>query len=382
MPELTVYHLTFKQKTKLAISLFCIYWPLRVYMYLDLLSWDALSSRWLPWIMEFVTTVLFFIFWLSITEWLQHRVFWKVRSDFIVDLKIPAQLAILLVAGSLAWIFNTWFHQLWHLIAMAVNSQGTRDFLSVHPAGRRAGSDNAQFGHDPFGYEQRGKAGNALTIMAMLSLFYLAANLRGYKRVEMLNIHTAELKKTATQAQFTALKNQINPHFLFNSLSILSSLIEVNPELSMQFIDRLSKAFRYILEQRETQLVSLKTELEFLETYTFLLNIRFEGKLQVCNEISPSESIQWKIAPLTLQLLIENAVKHNQMSKENPLSIQLYLDEDYLVISNPIRLRPVKAESTGLGLTNILERYNLLSHLPVLINDANGLFSVKIPLLP
>ena len=382
MLEFPSYQLSFQQKFKLAISVFCIYWPLRVYINVEVLSWKMAGFSLLLWIVEFVVTILFFIFWLSITELLQKTVFLKVKSDYIVDLKILVQLAILAVAGGLALIFNFGFHQLWHYIEGLVNPQGIRDFFSRHTAGQHLTGRQDHYGHGPAGFDQRSKADNALTIMAMLSLFYLAANRRGYKRLEFLNIHTEQLKRTATQAQLIALKNQVNPHFLFNSLSILSSLVEVNPELSVRFIDQLSKAFRYILEQRETELVTLKTELEFLETYIFLLNIRFEGKLKIRNEVSSSDSNQWRIAPLTLQLLIENAVKHNQMSIEKPLAIHLTIKGEYLVIENTINLRPVKAESTGLGLTNILERYLLLSPNLILINDSDGLFSVHIPLLP
>jgi LytS/YehU family sensor histidine kinase len=178
-----------------------------------------------------------------------------------------------------------------------------------------------------------------------------------------------------------ALKNQVNPHFLFNSLSILSSLVEIDTKLSIQFIDRLSKAFRYVLEQRETEKVSLATELEFLDAYTFLLNIRFDGKVNVNHTVSAEQAGQVSIAPLTLQILLENVVKYNQMSEEQPLTVSIYVEGDYLLVSNPIQLRPTPQSSTGVGLQNIKNRYRLLTERPVTAAEVDGFFVVKLPLL-
>ena len=173
----------------------------------------------------------------------------------------------------------------------------------------------------------------------------------------------------------------MNPHFLFNSLSILSSLVEVDSTLSVRFINQLSRAYRYILEQRDNERVSLRTELEFIQAYIFLLSIRFDDKLQVNIDVSESDANQYAIAPLTLQLLVENAVKHNQMSASQPLTVSIYRDHDYLLITNPIQLRPTTDTSTGVGLQNIINRYALLTDKAVWVGKQDGLFVVKIPLL-
>jgi LytS/YehU family sensor histidine kinase len=231
------------------------------------------------------------------------------------------------------------------------------------------------------GRAKRIKANNGLTIMAMLMAFYLAANRRGYRALAQLRVQAEQLEKEAAQAQFAALRNQVNPHFLFNSLSILSSLVEVNAKLSVQFINRLSKAYRYILEQRDNERVPLRTELDFIDSYTFLLRIRFDERLQVRISVSDADRDRFQIAPLTLQLLVENAVKHNRMSEDEPLIVAIDREDDYLRVSNPLQLRPRSEESTGMGLTNIVNRYRLLTDKPVWVGEIDGEFVVKIPLL-
>jgi two-component system LytT family sensor kinase len=179
------------------------------------------------------------------------------------------------------------------------------------------------------------------------------------------------------------LKNQVSPHFLFNSLSILSSLVHVDATLSEKFIDQLSKAYRYILEQKDNETVSLKTELDFLNSYAFLLKIRFEKKFDVKISVTDQEREKYHIAPLTLQLLIENCVKHNRMSETEPLIVTILTSDNYLVVSNPVRPRTAseRITSTGIGLSNIKNRYQLITKSPVEIEQGDGLFRVKIPLI-
>lgn len=215
----------------------------------------------------------------------------------------------------------------------------------------------------------------------MLSAYYLAANRRSNQQLQELRLNAEQLKREATQAQLVALKNQVNPHFLFNSLSILSALVEIDAKLSVQFIDRLAKAFRYVLEQRESDKVSLATELKFLDAYKFLLNIRFDGKVKVQQTVNAEQAGQVSIAPLTLQLLLENAVKHNQMSEEQPLTVSIYVEGDQLIISNPLQLRTNPQSSTGVGLQNIKNRYRLLTERPVEAAEVDCFFVVKLPLL-
>lgn len=372
-------YLSTKQKLKLAGTVFVIYWPIRQYINHSPLGWQTVKSDWLIWIVEVFVTIIFFTLWLSLTEWLEKIIFKGKKVHFLNDFRWPVQLFILVVAGFLAISFNIAYHRLWHL----VDNRYLQDAYTeiVQPQSISLGKNDYDNGNENSLRDFRGRTNDGLTLMAMLSVFYLAANFRASKQLEALKVNAEQLKREAAQAQFFALKNQVSPHFLFNSLSILSSLVEIDTKLSVQFIQRLSKTFRYILDQRDAQIVSLKTELEFLDSYAFLLNIRFEGKLIINNSIKREDAVWYNIAPLTLQLLVENAVKHNQMSKDLPLKVDIRIENEYLILENKIQLRPQTVESTGVGLQNIINRYKLLTELPVVINQHQGLFVVQIPLL-
>ena len=381
MDATTSHRLTFRQKIRLAAGVFVIYWPIRIFFNANGWNWPFVQDAWKIWLFEIPLTILFFVGWLSVTEWLEEKLFNRSGREFLITTNWAAQLATLLVAGALAILFNLIFHTVTHQIYGRVARQETRlklgedlDTLPMPP--RRLPDRPPRPNRD-----RRRNANNGLTIMAMLMAYYLAANRRGYSQFAQLRIQAEELGKEAAQAQFTALRNQVNPHFLFNSLSILSSLVEVDPKLSVQFINRLSKAYRYILEQRDAERIQLRTELDFIESYTFLLRIRFDERLQVHIDVPEADRDRYQIAPLTLQLLVENAVKHNRMSDEEPLIVRIDREGDYLRVANPLQPRPQLEESTGVGLTNIVNRYRLLSTQPVWVGEVEGVFMVKIPLL-
>jgi hypothetical protein len=192
---------------------------------------------------------------------------------------------------------------------------------------------------------------------------------------------TSRVAHEKSKAQFESLKNQINPHFLFNSLNVLSSLVHTDAQLSEQFIDQLARSYRYLLEQKESDLVSLQKELDFIHSFTFLLKIRFEDKLRVEIHL-PAEVLKATIPPLSLQLLIENAVKHNQLSNEHPLTIRISSTEDgMLEVRNNLQTRVQQLPSTGLGLENIRNRYNLLTSTKPSFNIENDEYIARIPLI-
>lgn len=366
------HQLTAFQRWTIAATVFAIYWPIRLYVNIDTMSWLMLQQRWPFFVLEIVVTIPFFVLWLTAIEWIQDRFFPQLGNGFLVDFNLLAQLTTFLAAVALAVFFNlVLFRGLWELMTTELQVTSPPPTRTVLSAAARIQERT-----------RRVKVFNGLTVMALLSAFYLAANRRGYKRLEDVQLRAEQLKKEAAQAQFTALKNQVNPHFLFNSLSILASLVEVNPKLSLEFIAQLAKTYRFILEQPESDSIRLVDELSFMQAYSFLLRIRFRGKLAIDLALSAQEAQPYRIAPLTLQLLLENAVKHNQMSVEEPLRVTISLDGDYLLVTNPIRLRPQVKESTRMGLKNINDRYRLLTERPVWIGEQNGLFMVKIPLLP
>ena len=181
-------------------------------------------------------------------------------------------------------------------------------------------------------------------------------------------------------AKFETLKSQIDPHFLFNSLNVLTSLISENPLQAERFTTKLSKVYRYVLEQRNKELIPIEEELKFARTYMELLQMRFEDALefQVPETVSNSEL---KIVPLSLQLLLENAVKHNVVSSKTPLKISIFEDENYLKVQNNANPKEALGKGTKVGLQNIADRYGLISKEHVKIDHNSQTFTVSLPLL-
>jgi LytS/YehU family sensor histidine kinase len=189
------------------------------------------------------------------------------------------------------------------------------------------------------------------------------------------------VQKENLQSQFEVLKQQVNPHFLFNSLNVLTSLIKVDPDLAESFTERLSVVYRNVLENKDKDLVSLGSEMDFIRAYVFLLDIRFTSKVFV-NINFDEKDFDAFVVPLALQLLIENAIKHNTFSKKNPLNIDLYIDDDkYLNVVNNLQSRRTHMVSTGIGLVNISKRYSLLSDRQPVFEDTGDRFIARIPLI-
>jgi len=216
----------------------------------------------------------------------------------------------------------------------------------------------------------------------LITLFFAAAFHAFYFYKELQRIRIKEQKVIAgtATAQLDALKNQLDPHFLFNSLNVLVSLIEENPDAAVNFTTSLSKVYRYVLEQRGKELVSLEEELKFARTYVRLLKMRFEESI----EISIPEHVSHpdlQIVPLSLQLLIENAVKHNVTSSSQPLRLSIYEKGNQLIVENNLQEKSVIANSTGIGLNNIASRYALLTTHKMTIDKSRTSFKVNLPLL-
>jgi sensor histidine kinase YesM len=181
-------------------------------------------------------------------------------------------------------------------------------------------------------------------------------------------------------AKFETLKNQIDPHFLFNSLNVLSSLIEENPDNAQRFTTSLSKIYRYVLEQKDKELVSVAEELSFAKTYMNLLKMRFENSLfyELPESVINPDA---RVVPLSLQLLLENTVKHNVVSEQRPLHIRIYVEGDYLAIQNDFQKKEVIQSRQGVGLQNIVDRYGIITNRKVIIEQNEENFTVKIPIL-
>lgn len=224
----------------------------------------------------------------------------------------------------------------------------------------------------PIMFELRGVLINLIVYMFVHLLF------QNYKTQQI----GVELERTISVnigAQYELLKQQVNPHFLFNSLNTLKSMVDMQDPHSAEFILKLSDFYRFTLESRKMDLISLSEELKILESYTYLLKARFEEGFEVENEIT-IDSDAVSIPPFTLQLLIENCIKHNVVSLEKPLHIKLYNDENYIIVENKIQLKRGEL-STGVGLDNINQRFIHLIHKEIEIDKSETIFKVKIPII-
>ena len=182
----------------------------------------------------------------------------------------------------------------------------------------------------------------------------------------------------SANAQFESLKNQLDPHFLFNSLNVLSSLIDENPNLAQRFTSSMSKIYRYVLEQKDKELVTVEEELDFAKTYCELLKTRFEDSVNFEVEVKDKKGF---VVPLSLQLLLENCIKHNFATSAKPLIIKIYSENGNLIVENNLQAREQVKEREGIGLSNIVQRYSLITNRNVFIEKSEDYFKVKLPIL-
>ncbi len=213
--------------------------------------------------------------------------------------------------------------------------------------------------------------------IAVMLVFYL---IYFYKALQEQKVKEQKIIAGTANAQFDALKNQLDPHFLFNSLNVLASLIEENPEKAQKFTGSLSKVYRYVLEQKNKDLVTVGEELRFAKLYMELLKMRFEDAIifEFSEELLQSEA---KVVPLSLQLLLENTVKHNKVTPSSPLKISIRKYQNMLVVKNKLQPKEILKNKTGVGLANIKSRYNLLTRREVEILKTDDAFIVSLPLL-
>jgi sensor histidine kinase YesM len=214
----------------------------------------------------------------------------------------------------------------------------------------------------------------SLTVVAIYEGIYFMNELR--KSVEEKEM----LKRESLKAQLSALKTQVNPHFLFNNLNTLSSIIPEDPVKAVDFVQQLSKVYRHILEVQEEQSIPLKDELDVLKAYAFLLQTRFGKNLDITINV-PEEKLKKRIVPLSLQILMENAIKHNIVSSEKPLKVDVFAENGRLIVSNNLQKKNQLNESTGIGLDNIRNRCKLLGSGQVEVTESGTNFTVSIPLI-
>lgn len=197
---------------------------------------------------------------------------------------------------------------------------------------------------------------------------------------QRITLENEELRREALQSQFESLRNQLSPHFLFNSLTALKDLIDESPSTAGSFVSSLSRALRYTLQSNEKQLVTLRDEMEFMDSYLLLIRMRYDTNLVINTAISP-DHMSYMLPPLTIQTLVENAIKHNEISKRKPLTINILTKENSLVVKNNIQAKITQEPGTGIGLTNLSRQFRLLLNKEVSIRKENGIFIVEVPLI-
>lgn len=222
-------------------------------------------------------------------------------------------------------------------------------------------------------------ANSPTTIFISLSISTVATLmgfLRSWRRSE---IQAEQFRTEMQRYKYEALRAQLNPHFLFNSFNVLGDLIYEDADQAALFLQRLSNLYRYVLDSRDKELVPLERELEFAQAFSYLLETRFEGKLKV--EIDVKGEGHEQLVPMSLQLLIENAVKHNEVSKAHPLRVEVVREGEWLVVRNPLRKRDVGDDSKGTGLANLEAQYARYSDRGLQVKEGSVAFEVRVPII-
>lgn len=200
-----------------------------------------------------------------------------------------------------------------------------------------------------------------------------------FRQWKQSTIETERFKQESIRAQFESLKNQVNPHFLFNSLNTLSSMIDVDQQQSKEFLDHLAQVYRYVLQHKDEEVVVLSDELEFIQAFTELLKKRHGDRVSFHFNVAP-ESLSKGLPPMTLQLLVENAVKHNIASRKKPLKVEIFSKNGHLCVRNNLQIKK-NVPSTGIGLQNIRKRYQFLIDQDIQVLKTEAVFEVNLPLI-
>lgn len=215
---------------------------------------------------------------------------------------------------------------------------------------------------------------------AFYSYYFFGNWQQSVEEKSALQVQAAELEREKFNLQYHQLRNQVNPHYLFNMLTSLDGLVHTDPDLASEFIRHMAKVYRYVLQHKENEVVSLDEELHFIEHYMQLLQMRYGNGLQVHFNIT-EPSRDKGIVMVTLQMLIDNAIKHNIVQDATPLKLVVWDDNDYLAVHNNKQLRNQMETSNKLGLQQLKQLYSYLTLKPVIVEDTAEHYTIKIPLL-
>ena len=292
-----------------------------------------------------ITVTIWLVMWYGngfVASWLDRRIAWKEQPGRRLLLGIVSSV----VYSALAMIVLAWFFN--RVLDVDIGNVWQLVLISV--------------------------------VISIIVLLFLQTRQFVYSWRD-LALQEERLRSELMVSRYEVLKNQLNPHFLFNSLNALADLVHEDPALAEKYINQLSRVLRYVLETSRQAVVPLATELDILQAYVFLQQIRFGNNFKVEIEV-PEAALQKRVPPLVLQILLENAIKHNEITAANPLHVNISLDRDDLQVCNNLQPREsLKGESTGTGLANLQARYNTLTDRQVKVNHADSQFCVALPLL-
>lgn len=317
-------------------------------------------------------TVILSILWsfaICITQWIGNAILAGYLNEKVPWIEQPIKRTILGVLGTAIYSTVAYFIV-----------QLTMRYLVF-----------GEFPEDPMQWALRNIETPVIISLSFTTVFIAVGFFNRWREMEgVANKYEAEMMTY----KYEALRNQINPHFLFNSFNVLTDLVYEDQDMAARFIQQLSEIYRYVLDSRDKELVSLKEELTFIDSYLFLLKIRFEDKLVVENELQDlaagelttvsSKNLplaEQMIVPMSLQLLIENAVKHNEVSTAQPLKVVLRQEGDRLVVWNSLCLKNVGEDSKKTGLKNIKDQYARWTEEEIVIRETEEAFEVRLPVL-
>ena len=297
----------------------------------------------------FIAVVITVLIWegnLRIDYWLNRRLPWIKRPGT----RLAIQFAIAMVYSSLA---------------LLIPMKAYNSFLCIIPP-------------------EREYLLNRLCLLIALAvsviLLFVEVSTQFFQNWKSSLLEVERYKTENVKAQLSNLKSQVNPHFLFNNLSVLSSLVYKDQDKAADFIQHLSKVYRYLLDSQQQELVPLKTEMEFIKAYLYLLQIRFDKNL-IVNTRLEEEDLKLFLPPLALQILVENVIKHNEVSDEHPLHLEINSQKGILEVRNSLRRRSMVENVSGTGLRNIMERYRFFSDRAIEVQETMIEFIVRLPLL-
>jgi len=235
---------------------------------------------------------------------------------------------------------------------------------------------------------REGETGNQHLLNSVLIIIIAACFITNIYEILFLNLEkeynesrVEQLNVAKAQAELEALKNQIDPHFIFNSLNTLSFLITRDPKSARLYNDTLARVYRYILSNKDRDLVLLREEIEFISNYFYLVKIRFADAICMVIEITDLSAENFLIPPISLQALVENAIKHNEFSEKKPLAIDVYIASDYVIVRNVMNRRTNPQPTSKIGLSNLDNRYKLLTKRNIQVENNFESFTVKLPIL-